>query len=165
MGRELRMVPADWEHPRKTDNNYQPAHAKEYEIASAEWRTEFAKWDREEKEMDYWEYDPPPDRDHYVDYAGKPCTWFQVYETVSEGTPVTPPFETKEELIEYLVAHGDFWDQKRRQEGCTFMECGPWSRAAAESFVRDTGWAPSFVFTAGKGIESGHEAFASQEPK
>ena len=79
-----------------------------------------------------------------------------MYETVSEGTPVTPPFATKEELVEYLIEHGDFWDQKRRKEGNTIMPCDPWTREQAETFVNDTEWAPSGMIINGKymsGIE------------
>jgi hypothetical protein len=32
---------------------------------------------------------PPPDHP-----KGKEATWFQAWETVTEGTPVTPPFAT-----------------------------------------------------------------------
>ena len=67
-------------------------------------------------------------------------TWFQVYETVSEGSPVTPPFATREELVEYLVKNGDDWDQKQRTGG--------WDRAAAEAFVRQE-WAPSMIVVSG----------------
>jgi hypothetical protein len=54
--------------------------------------------------------------------------WWQVWETVSEGSPVTPAFATAEELIGYLVAKGDAWDQKRGSGG--------WERKNAESFVK-----------------------------
>lgn len=67
--------------------------------------------------------------------------WWQVWETVSEGSPVTPAFATRGELIDYLVAVGDAWDQKRGEGG--------WKREAAESFV-ETEWAPSLIGTAGK---------------
>ena len=38
--------------------------------------------------------------------------WFQVYETVTQGTPVTPPFQTLEELEEHLVKNGDTLTQR-----------------------------------------------------
>jgi len=68
-------------------------------------------------------------------------TWFQAYETVSEGTPVTPPFATQEELIDYLATRGDFWDQHRGE--------GPWPRENARKFVLGSGWAPSMIVTTG----------------
>jgi hypothetical protein len=69
------------------------------------------------------------------------ATWYQMYETVSEGTPVTPPFPTKNDLINHLVYHGTFWDDK------------PWSLEAARRFVKNE-WAPSMVITGGKTLDS-----------
>ena len=174
MGREIRRVPANWEHP-KTERHgrmdYQPMYDERFEDAVREWKDGYAKWesglrpdgwgeDREwvpvaewrsadiyDPDIEWWEYDSPPgDRSYYRPWKDEEATWFQVWETVSEGTPVTPPFATKEELIDYLAAHGDFWDQARRAEGRTSIPCGPWDRAAAEKFV-NAGWAPSMVVT------------------
>lgn len=64
--------------------------------------------------------------------------WWQVWETVSEGSPVTPAFASATDLVNHLVANGDAWDQKRGDGG--------WSRASAEKFVR-SGWAPSLIST------------------
>ena len=90
-----------------------------------------------------------PDVNDYVpDWAPTKATWFQVYETVSEGTPVSPPFATREELVEYLVKNGDFWAQYRGEGG--------YSRKAAEAFVKDE-WAPSLVVQNGI-VQSGIEA-------
>jgi hypothetical protein len=155
MGREVRRVPPNWEHPKKDypnhrlgrmEQDYQPMRDNDVESAWIEWQREFAKWiggegDRiREKygDEDYPKDEPyrsfcgwhgePPDPDYYRPrWDESTATWFQVYETVSEGTPVTPPFATKDELVEYLSTYGDFWDQKRGD--------GPWSRANAEQFV------------------------------
>jgi hypothetical protein len=74
---------------------------------------------------------------------------WQVWETVSEGSPVTPVFATADELIEYLCTKGDAWCQKGRG--------APPSREAAIAFVTG-GYAPSFVMTGDgrllRGIES-----------
>lgn len=64
------------------------------------------------------------------------ATWFQMYETVSEGTPVSPPFPSLDALEDYLVNHGDFWDQRRGSGG--------WRREAAKSFCAD-GFACSMI--------------------
>lgn len=174
MGREVRRVPPGWEHPKhsvpnhrlgRMEERYKPLFDRDLEAAWADWQAEYAKWlagehDRVIAEYGAGEYpkaEPyrsfcewhggPPDPDRYRPrWADGTATWYQVYETVSEGTPVTPPFATPDELIDYLVAHGDFWDQKRRAEGVTSMPCDPWDRAAAESFVK-RGWAPSMVVT------------------
>lgn len=181
MGRELRMVPPNWNHPQVMRGNYemryQPMYNSTFEEAAAEWKEEFLKWnagerpdyytvDEENPNPEYWEYNGgPPDRAYYKPWKDGDATWFQVWETVSEGTPVTPPFATKEELIDYLVANGDFWDQSRRKDRASgrdvCMNCDPWSRKQAEAFVNGPGWAPSLVMDS-SGMRSGVEALADK---
>lgn len=62
--------------------------------------------------------------------------WWQVWETVSEGSPVTPAFATDAELIDYLVAEGDAWTQGRGDGG--------WTLENAVAFV-SAGWAMSGI--------------------
>lgn len=150
MGREVRMVPPNWRHPRHKDyyDRLQPMYDRRFEDAAAKWKAEFLKWEagerpdycsEENRTLEFWEWNgEPPDRTYYRTWRDEEATWFQVWETVSEGTPVTPPFATKDELIDYLATNGDFWDQKRGD--------GPWDRAAAAKFV-GSGWAPTFVVT------------------
>lgn len=169
MSRELRRVPANWDHPisERRSGNYgpQPIRDSSFEDAAAEWKKEFAEWENgvrpscfcasESGHMEFWEYSgDPPDRKYYRPWKDEDATWYQVWETVTEGTPVTPPFETQQELIDYLVANGDFWDQSRRAEGISYMPCDPWTRKQAESFVLGTGWAPSMVVTGGGSEQS-----------
>lgn len=72
-------------------------------------------------------------------------SWWQVWENVSEGSPVTPAFETQEELIDYLVKYGDAWDQSRGDGG--------WNREAAVKFV-GLEYMPSMILSHGKVITS-----------
>lgn len=90
-----------------------------------------------------------PDADSYRSPWASEPTAFQMYETVSEGTPVSPVCETKEALIDYLVNHGDYWSQMRAKE-----EGGDprWSRAAAEGFV-ESEYAPSMIAVGGQFFE------------
>lgn len=108
------------EHPDQKDEAYDVSEYKYY-----------AEWNGDAPEIAYY----LPKR------AEGEATWLQLYETVSEGTPVSPPFATPEELIEYLVQNGDFWDQLRGD--------APYSREAAERIVRG-GWAPSGISVDGK---------------
>lgn len=187
MGREIRIVPPNWEHPKEKNQfngeiQYIPMFDEPYLSSLHEWISNNALWEQG-KHPDQISHkdDPDPLPKNYAEWGGSPpdhkgyrpdwkegeATWFQVYETVSEGTPVTPPFTTKEELIEYLVANGDFWDQQRRSEprNALFqMPCDPWKREAAERFVNGPGWAPSFVVSNGH-FQSGVEAMAEMEPK
>lgn len=155
MGREIRKVPPHWNHPTSFDSygreQLQPMFDQDFAAAAAEWKTEFAKWesgerptycDGDDAKLEYWEWEnPPPDRAYYRTWSDDEATWFQVWETVSEGTPVSPPFATEEELIAYLATHGDFWDQKRGAPA--------WGREAAERFVRSK-WAPSLIVVQGE---------------
>lgn len=92
-----------------------------------------------------WHGEKPDDPERYQNWEDHEATWYQVWETVSEGTPVTPPFATKEELVDYLVEHGDFWDQQRRKEGIKYMNSDPWDRETASRFVFGRGWMPSLA--------------------
>lgn len=158
MGREIRRVPPNWEHPKKERfdiierryvQDYQSMFDRPFGPTMDEWYTEWKAWeagthpDKAGHDMPYWEWSGgPPDPLYYrPDWKEGEATWFQVYQTVSEGSPVTPPFATREELIDYLVTHGDFWDQKRGD--------GTWSRQNAESFV-NAGWAPSMTIQNGE---------------
>lgn len=163
MGREIRKVPPNWKHPEKPEKNrvgmtaFQPMYDRTFEDAAREWKADFAAWERGERPSyytddgsndEFWEYSGgPPDREYYRDYADADATWFQVYETVTEGTPVTPPFATEDELIEHLVANGTWSDEYDRRAGWETGPCG-WPREAAEKFVK-SGWAPSMIVANG----------------
>jgi hypothetical protein len=65
-----------------------------------------------------WESTPPPDGEGW-----------QLWETVSEGSPVSPVFATRDAFVDFLVDEG-------------------WSRDGAEHFA-DVGWAPSAIAVVG----------------
>lgn len=157
MGREIRRVPPNWKHPEEPGRGEVlnspgmrfKALFQGYEEDAEQWRKGFLAWEKKSKKAKgdskyFWEYEgSPPDKENYVDYVGVKPTWYQVYQTVSEGTPVTPPFATKEDLAQYLATHGDAWDQARGH--------GPWNIEAARKFV-GAGWAPSGIVVPGKGF-------------
>lgn len=76
---------------------------------------------------------------------------WQLWETVSEGSPISPVFPTPEGLI-------DFMSQPP-------LDPYPWargySRKAAEAFVRGSGWAPSAVFAPSIGFADGVTGMAA----
>lgn len=162
MGREIRRVPPNWEHPRWTEEDarrceligqLRPCDDIDYPTACAKWKEQFAEWEnkgpiRRMKDGtlwkgEFWESYPTPDEDTCRPVFTEEPTWWQVYETVSEGTPISPAFATKEELIEYLVENGDEWAQRRGTS--------PPSRAAVEAFV-EGGWAPSMLVNTERGV-------------
>lgn len=136
MGREIRRVPRDWEHPKDKDGHYIPMFDKEYDEAARKWMDELVAWEEKGRSraegMYYWEWGPPR-RDTYRkrSWTEEEASCYQVYETVTEGTPVSPVFESRGEMKEWLIAQG-------YQDG------------AAQRFV-DLGWAPSLVFNADTG--------------
>lgn len=164
MGREIRMVPPNWEHPI-TEDEYrrkraQPMYDQRFDERFAEWLADFDRIRRGEltalerdcytsaNPLAEWLKDEgaPPDPAYYRPWADEEATWVQVWETVSEGTPVTPPFASREELIDYLATNGDFWDQHRGD--------GPWKRENAHRFVAG-GWAPSLIAVSSpEGVET-----------
>ena len=161
MGREIRMVPPHWDHPTdEKDGHFIPMYDKTFAQACQEWKEKFAAWERGERpdyfqtekhpaDLQFWEYDDglPEDRNVYRPWQDEEATWVQLWETVSEGTPVSPPFETREELAAYLAENGDFWDQSRAAEGSMGFRRGDnpgWGKERAEAFVR-SGWSPSMV--------------------
>ncbi len=119
MGREVRRVPADWVHPCREDSNkLQPLYDEPFAVAAKRWKDDFLAWEAgynsctgcprgEEDAEEYWEYSgDPPDRAYYrPDWPEETRTHYQMYETTSEGTPISPVIETPEELAQWLVDH------------------------------------------------------------
>jgi len=85
----------------------------------------------------YWQWtDNPPDKEYYLEEFKSKPTCFQIYETVSEGTPVSPVFETEKEMKKYLI---DIMGH---------------SEKAADNFIKSQ-WVPSGIFTIKTGYLSG----------
>ena len=156
MGREIRRVTPNWEHPQREQcphiggitkahpggfsewsrgKCFQPMHDQDYKSAVKEWKEEFMQWERGEHPdqdwaSEYWEYaGNPPDPESYrpVAWTEEEATHYQVYETVSEGTPISPIFENLDQLIEWLIKEG-------------------YSEKSAKAFAK-SGWVMSGVFS------------------
>ena len=147
MSREIRKVVKGWKHPKYESGEYKPMYDKDFDTALQEWLEEYKLWkidpDSQQIEDDIG---APPDPEYYrPKWKEKDMVYFQVYETVSEGSPVTPVFKTKQELTDHLIKHGTYW----KPTGFT--------KEQAEGFVK-TGFAPSMIIASGKmysGIETG----------
>lgn len=147
MGRELRRVPAGWEHPKNWRGHFQPMHDRDYIEEADEWRDGFLKWELgthpdiqqdpslAEKFRYFWEWHgSPPDRTYYrPEWDAEQMTHYQVYENVTEGTPVSPVFASTDEVVVWLVEQG-------------------YTESAARAFV-GFGYAPSGVLVTGGGDE------------
>lgn len=97
--------------------------------------------DSEEKSYAEWNGERPDDPAYYrPKWSDEERTHFQVYETVTEGTPVTPSFPSLDQLEDYLVNVGADWD-------------GPVSREIAKAFCK-MGHVPSMAIVNGKVLNS-----------
>jgi len=116
MGREVRMVPPDWQHPQKPDGGYLALHDGFAEDVSR-WDEECAKWDRgefpdyaeqESRKLTYaqWNGERPQQEDYMPDFVPGSATHYMMYETCTEGTPISPAFATPEELAHWLADNG-----------------------------------------------------------
>ena len=114
MGRAVRRVPADWDHPKDMYGALQPMHDRPFKKDADEWEANYALWlDGERPEycgsisanLRFWEWEgPPPDPEYYrPDFQEGSCTHYQMYETTSEGTPISPVFATPEALATWLA--------------------------------------------------------------
>ncbi len=163
MGREVRMVPADWQHP-KSAKGYIPLFQGGFKEADVEWDEGYAKWlqglqrcygdagpwkpiEERYERMTFSAYHGrrPDPCDYMPDWPQKERTHLMMYEDCSEGTPISPAFETPEALARWLVDNSAsaFGGQPASYEG--------WLNVARG------GWAPSMV-VAGGVMTSGVEA-------
>lgn len=167
MGREVRMVPPDWVHPydfnegvragvRGSLISLRPLFRGDFAHALAEWEEERRHWDAGEvrcyskdgarwkaKDADVdcsaddWHGTRPDPATYMPEFAPGTATHLQMYETTSEGTPISPVFDTPEKLARWLTDNGAsaFGDSTASYEG--------WLRVARG------GYAPSMVIGGG----------------
>ena len=77
MGREVRRVDLKWKHPIDNENEYDPLTPRE--MAQIAKQKQKLAWTRASRK------------------------YYMMYETTSEGTPISPSFKTKHELIQWLI--------------------------------------------------------------
>lgn len=175
MGREVRRVPADWQHPRSAGTyrdgspRYVGLMKGPWSEAIASWKEEKSHWDNgecrdyskpgmwkpREADQNYsfeeWSGDEPLQSEYMPEWSAEQATHLMMYETVTEGTPISPAFETPEELATWLADNGA---SAFGGEGASYES---WLAMIKE------GYAPSFVIGDGK-IQSGVD-FIANNPK
>ncbi len=157
MGREVRMVPKDWQHPKREGGGFIALFDGDFETCAADWDKECAEWeagnfpdyaDEESKKMSYaeWNGERPSKDDYMPTFEEGSATHCMMYETTSEGTPISPAFETPEELAKWLFENeaSAFGSQTGSYEG--------WLRVAKG------GYACSAVLSDRNGLQSGVDA-------
>ena len=123
MGRQVRMVPANWEHPKEPNGDYKPLFEtfKPFSEMQAKVDTDIELWEKGEhpdqdkdwknlnpREYSYYEWHGGcyPDEKAYMPYwPPEERTHYQMYESTSEGTPISPPMETPEALAKWLTVN------------------------------------------------------------
>ena len=139
MGREVRRVQANWQHPMDDREIYTPLQDGYEEDA----RGFLIKANQEglQEAVDY--YGLAPDKNNYMpDWFESERTHYIMYENVSEGTPISPVFATPEELARWLA------DTGASAFGSMKADYEHWLRVA------QGGYAPSMLRQGGR-IESG----------
>ena len=136
MGREVRHVAANWEHPKDEYNKrYKPLHE-----GYSERLAEFELMRREkglQEALDY--FGGAPDVNDYMpEWKEAETTHIQMYETCSEGTPISPVMDTPENLARWLA------DNNASSFGSMTATYEQWLR------VCRGGYAPSAVASGGR---------------
>jgi hypothetical protein len=142
-------VPKDWDHPKDDNGRYIPLLDQGYDEALTDWKKRKAKFEANPPAefkggtFEEWDGAEPQPGWYRPNWSATEMTHYQFYETVSEGTPLSPVFELLAELEDWLVEVGDSW--------------GPLSREAARAFCR-SGSAPSFIGIGNRLIPGTHAA-------
>lgn len=163
MSREVRRVPENWQHPKAIfygEERYVPLYDGNFAEMLAEYEKEKADWSagifpdyasEESRKMSYEEWGGnPPDKNSYMpQWDESELTHIMMYETTSEGTPISPAFKTHEELARWLT------DNSASAFGGQTATYEQWLATCK------AGWAISAVYSPATGLISGVEAALS----
>jgi hypothetical protein len=124
MGTAVRRVASDWAHPRDDSGRYLPLrNGFDFARRARQWDEDVAKWQqglRRDLDANGWEpikgdllattyaeyAGPRPDPQEYTpQWPASQCTHWQIYEEVTEGTPMSPVCASPEELARWMADH------------------------------------------------------------
>jgi hypothetical protein len=147
MGREVRKVTKDWEHPQDEAGWLIPLRPG-YQLAEDvdEFESEVEE-NGLEVTLEDWGDQPDP-ADYMPAWRDEEATYYQMYENVSEGTPISPPMPTREELAHWLA------DNEANPGG------GRNAKASYEAWLHtcQTGYCFSMMLIRGVGVVDGVNA-------
>lgn len=150
MGREVRMVPANYEHPRRSDGSFIPL-----KDGYAEDLESFKKhMDEHGLESALEEFGQGLLREEYMlpDTPDSERTHLMMFENTSEGTPISPAFKTPDKLARWLT------DNKASAFAKMTATYEQWLAMCKD------GYAPSAFMKGGK-IVSGVEGMSKEKGK
>lgn len=165
MGREIRRVPATWQHP-SDHRGLKPLFDGSYGKEARAWLDNAIAWDNgthkdaaenKAEHPFFWEWDGgPPKKETYMpDWPDAERTHYQMYENVTEGTPISPPMASPEELAQWLADN--------------HANAGAGATASYDAWLRvcKGGYAPSMIMAIGSDgstrIMSGVEGLSDGE--
>jgi hypothetical protein len=163
MSREVRMVPPNWQHPTEWRKNwsgkavlqFRPLFGGDYAARVARWDEKATQWEKgfvddwkggwrpkTDDEMTGGSYaecngERPLEEDYMPIFEPGSATHLMMYETTTEGSPISPAFATPEELAQWLA------DNKASAFGGDGATYEQWLS------VCRGGWAPSAVIVNG----------------
>lgn len=147
-----------WQHPKNDLGRFIPKYDGDYATAARQWMDDAIAWDQGDDPAKaehpfFWEWEgSPPEPDDYMpSWTDEEKTHLMMYETTSEGTPISPAFATPEELARWLADTGA---SAFGGETATYEQWLNTCRGA---------WAPSLVMIGGK-LMSGVE-FSATSPQ
>jgi len=164
MSREVRCVPPGWVHPKNERGRYIPLltdfkkYVEQWDLGKIKWE-QGMKWDfmndvwipkdEEDAFMSYphSEGERPRPEDYMPEWSPEECTHLQMYETCSEGTPISPVLSSPEILAHWLA------DNRASAFGDMTATYEQWLHTIK------LGWAPSAI-SGGGTLMSGVEAIS-----
>ncbi len=161
MGREVRKVHRDWQHPQDGLGTYKPLYelSEPIEEKQRRWDEESALWQAGKHRVQIedhefigapfsdWDGNRPEADDHMPYWPEGEADHYQMYETVTEGTPISPVMDSPEALARWLTDSG--------------ANAMAFRTAAYDQWLRvcNGGFAPTAVSIGGGPIVSGVEGF------
>ena len=143
MGREIRMVPPGWEHPKDKRGKFIPllkmtageydAEAKAFKRRDFSVMPSYFRPEYFDGTFEDWAGRRQPTR-RMPDFPAGTATHWMMYESTSEGTPISPAFATAEELARWLA------DTGASAMGSMTATYEQWLATCR------AGWAPSAIF-------------------
>ena len=106
-----------------------------FECPTCKGHASLERYEGQRLEAEQWERVEPP--------VGE---GWQLWETVSEGSPISPVFPDAEGLAQWMASPAYRWGAAKAMD--------PMSIEAARGFV-SSGWAPSMIFTPATGLQEG----------
>lgn len=120
LGREIRRVPANWQHPKNQYGQDIPLYDSRYSKVLTDWEEENKQWQNglssdyncgwkpikeiyKDIPFEEWSGKKPVKEDYMPEWTEEEKTHIQLYETTTEGTPITSVYNSNdlESLCEY----------------------------------------------------------------